>query len=217
MLYLIGKQEVEMERTVNVGKVIENLLCERNMTNRELAYRTGVTEVTIGRYIKGTREPNATNLSNIADVLGVSTDYLLGYSQETKRKGVSIPILGKVVAGIPIEAVEEILDYEEITPELANTGTFFALKIQGESMEPKLSDGDIVIIKQQNNVENGEIAVVLVNGQDATVKQIIKHDNGIFLHGFNPSVYTDAFYNNQQIEELPVIILGKVVESRRKF
>ena len=113
--------------------------------------------------------------------------------------------------------MEEILDYEEITPELANTGTFFALKIQGASMEPKLSDGDIVIIKQQNNVENGEIAVVLVNGQDATVKQIIKHDNGIFLHGFNPSVYTDVFYTNQQIGELPVIILGKVIESRRKF
>mgnify|MGYP002740603845 CR=1 FL=1 len=145
-----------MKQMVNVGKMIEYLLCERNMTNRELAYRTGVTEVTIGRYIKGTREPNATNLANIADVLGVTTDYLLGNTQEPKGKGVSIPILGKVVA-------------------------------------------------------------VLVNGQDATVKQIIKHDNGIFLHGFNQSVYTDAFYNNQQIEELPVIILGKVIESRRKF
>ena len=179
-----------MNQTVNVGKTIENILCEKNMTNRELSYRIGVTEVTIGRYIKGMREPNATNLANIAEVLGVTTDYLLGNTQEPKGKGVSIPILGKVVAGIPIEAVEEILDYEEITPELANTGTFFALKIQGESMEPKLSDGDIVIIK---------------------------HDNGIFLHGFNPSVYTDVFYTNQQIGELPVIILGKVIESRRKF
>lgn len=182
-----------MNQTVNVGKTIENILCEKNMTNRELAYRIGDTEVIIGRYMKGTREPNATNLSNIADVLGVSTDYLLGYSQEAKRKGVRIPVLGKVVAGIPIEAVEEVLDYEEITPELADTDTFFALKIQGESMEPKLSDGDIVIIRQQNTVENGEIAVVLVNGQDATVKQIIKHDNGIFLNGFNPSVYTSVF------------------------
>ena len=109
------------------------------------------------------------------------------------------------------------MDYEEITPELARTGTFFALKIQGESMEPKLFEGDIVIIRQQNNVENGEIAVVLVNGQDATVKQIIKQDGGIFLNGFNPSVYTPVFYTNEQIEELSVVILGKVIELRRKF
>ena len=208
-----------MNQTVNVGKTIENILCEKNMTNRELSYRIGVTEVTIGRYIKGMREPNATNLANIAEVLGVTTDYLLGNTQEPKGKGVSIPILGKVVAGIPIEAVEEILDYEEITPELANTGTFFALKIQGESMEPKLSDGDIVIIKQQNNVENGEIAVVLVNGQDATVKQIIKHDNGIFLNGFNPIVYTPQFYTDDQIEELPVTLLfwKKLLNQEENF
>ena len=208
-----------MNQTVNVGKTIENILCEKNMTNRELSYRIGDTEVIIGRYIKGTREPNATNLSNIADVLGVSTDYLLGYSQEAKRKGVSIPILGKVVAGIPIEAVEEILDYEEITPELARTGTFFALKIQGESMEPKLFEGDIVIIRQQNNVENGEIEVVLVNRQDATVKQIIKHDNGIFLNGFNPIVYTPQFYTDDQIEELPVTLLfwKKLLNQEENF
>ena len=187
------------------------------LSQKEVAEKVYVSQQAYAKWETGKATPNPETISLLANLFNVSTDYLLGYSQETKRKGVSIPILGKVVAGIPIEAVEEILDYEEITPELAKTGAFFALKIQGSSMEPKLSDGDIVIIKQQNNVENGEIAVVLVNGQDATVKQIIKHDNGIFLHGFNPSVYTDAFYNNQQIEELPVIILGKVVESRRKF
>ena len=111
------------------------------------------------------------------------------------------------------------MDYEEITPELANTGTFFALRIQGESMEPKLSDGDIVIIRQQNTVENGEIAVVLVNGQDATVKQIIKHDNGIFLNGFNPIVYTPQFYTDDQIEELPVTLLfwEKLLNQEENF
>ena len=202
---------------VNVGKMIEYLLCEQNMTNRELAYRTGVTEVTIGRYIKGTREPNATNLANIADVLGVTTDYLLGNTQEPKGKGVSIPILGKVVAGIPIEAVEDILDYEEITPELANTGTFFAVKIQGASMEPRIIEGDIVIVKQQSDIENGDIAIVLVNGHEATVKKVHKHQDGILLSAFNPTVYSPTFYNNKQIEELPVQIIGKVVELRGKF
>lgn len=187
------------------------------VTGEELGKAISVSRNAISNWENNRRTPDNNTIKDIARYFNVATDYLLGYEGVEKRKGVRIPILGKVVAGIPIEAVEEILDYEEITPELANTGTFFALKIQGESMEPKLSDGDIVIIKQQNNVENGEIAVVLVNGQDATVKQIIKHDNGIFLHGFNPSVYTDVFYTNQQIGELPVIILGKVIESRRKF
>lgn len=206
-----------MKQMVNVGKMIEYLLCEQNMTNRELAYRTGVTEVTIGRYIKGTREPNATNLANIADVLGVTTDYLLGNTQEPKGKGVSIPILGKVVAGIPIEAVEDILDYEEITPELARTGTFFAVKIQGACMEPRIIEGDIVIVKQQSDIENGDIAIVLVNGHEATVKKVNKHQDGILLSAFNPTVYSPTFYNNKQIEELPVQIIGKVVELRGKF
>ena len=206
-----------MKQMVNVGKMIEYLLCERNMTNRELAYRTGVTEVTIGRYIKGMREPNATNLANIAEVLGVTTDYLLGNTQEPKGKGVSVPILGRVVAGIPIESVEDILDYEEITPELANTGTFFALKIQGASMEPRIVEGDIVIVKQQSDIENGDIAIVPVNSHEATVKKVNKHQDGILLSAFNPKVYSPTFYNNKQIEELPVQIIGKVVELRGKF
>lgn len=132
-------------------------------------------------------------------------------------RGVRIPVLGRVVAGIPIEAVEEILDYEEITPELASTGEFFALQVRGDSMLPKLEEGDVVIVKKQEDVETGDIAIVLVNGDEATIKQIKKVDGGIMLYGFNPDVYEPHFYSNQQIEELPVRILGKVIESRRSW
>lgn len=87
-------------------------------------------------------------------------------------RGVRIPVLGRVVAGIPIEAVEEILDYEEITPELAATGEFFALKIRGHSMEPRMMEGDVVIVRKQEDVESGDVAIVLVNGNEATVKRV---------------------------------------------
>lgn len=133
------------------------------------------------------------------------------------RKGVKIPVLGKVVAGIPLEAVEEILDYEEITPELAATGEFFALQIRGRSMEPRMLEGDVVIVKRQDDVESGDVAIVLVNGDEATVKKIKKMDTGITLIATNTSVYEPHFYSNEEIKTLPVQILGKVVELRGKF
>ena len=117
----------------------------------------------------------------------------------------------------PIEAVEEILDYEEITPELAATGEFFALQVKGSSMEPTLRDGDVVIVKKQPTVDSGDIAIVLVNGNDATVKEVKEGPAGITLIGHNAAIYTPQFYSNKEIQNLPVQIIGKVVEMRRKF
>lgn len=133
------------------------------------------------------------------------------------RVGVKIPILGEVVAGVPISAIENILGYEEITPEMAATGDFFCLKIKGASMEPKLFEGDLLVVRQQTDVDSNEIAVVLVNGDEATVKQIKKATSGITLIGYNVAVYPPRFYSNQEIQDLPVTIIGKVVELRRPF
>lgn len=138
-------------------------------------------------------------------------------SMSASGKGVRIPVLGRVVAGIPIEAVEEILDYEEITPELAATGEFFALKIRGHSMEPRMMEGDVVIVRKQEDVESGDVAIVLVNGNEATVKRVKKQEEGITLIATNTSVYEPHFYSNKEIKNLPVQILGKVVELRGKF
>lgn len=98
----------------------------------------------------------------------------------------------------------------------AATGELFALRIKGNSMEPKISENDVVIIKQQSSVDNGEIAIVLVNGQDATCKKIMYHNNGISLLSFNQS-YPPMFYTSEECEKLPVRIIGKVVELRAKF
>lgn len=131
------------------------------------------------------------------------------------RKGVKIPVLGYVIAGVPIEAVENILGYEEISTELARTGKFFCLRVKGDSMEPTFVANDIIVVRQQPDVESNEIAVVLVNGDEGTVKRIKKSDNGITLIGDNVSSFLPIFYSKEDIERLPVTIVGKVIELRR--
>ncbi len=100
---------------------------------------------------------------------------------------------------------------------MASKCDYFALKIKGKSMEPKFSENDVVIVRKQPTLESGEIGVVVVNGCDATVKKVYKQENGISLIALNQDVFAPKFYDNKEIEELPVKILGKVVELRAKF
>lgn len=204
------------------GKRLKMLREEKGLTQKDLAEKLSLTPKAISFYELGSREPSGDALIHMAHILGTTTDYLLGNSttKEADQKvgrGVRIPVLGRVVAGIPIEAVEEILDYEEITPELAATGEFFALKIRGHSMEPRMMEGDVVIVRRQDDVESGDIAIVLVNGNEATVKRVKKQEDGITLIATNTSVYEPHYYSNKEIEELPVRILGKVIELRGKL
>lgn len=182
-------------------------------------------------YERGDREPGLEMLESIADYFNVDLDYLLGKTDVplkisfvevsaknkiNQSKGLKIPVLGSVRAGLPMEAVENILDYEEIGEEMARQGDFFALQIKGDSMEPRIKEGDVVIVRKQPDVENGEIAIVLVNGDEATIKKVQKFTGGINLVPSNPA-YEVKTFTNQQIETLPVKILGKVVELRAKF
>lgn len=141
----------------------------------------------------------------------------LASSLQPRDKGVRIPVLGRVVAGIPIEAIEEIIDWEEIPQKMAATGKFFALRVCGHSMEPTILEGDVVIVRQQEDVDSGDIAIVLVNGDEATVKRVKKQKDGITLIATNTSVYEPHFYSNQEIHDLPVRVVGKVEELRRKM
>lgn len=201
------------------GQRITKLRKERDLQQKEVAAAIGMNRIVLNRIELGKRPLRDDEAVALADFFHVTTDYLLKgvTAQPRDKKGVRIPVLGRVVAGIPIEAVEEILDYEEITPELAATGEFFALQVKGSSMEPTLRDGDVVIVKKQPTVDSGDIAIVLVNGNDATVKEIKESPAGITLIGHNVAVYTPHFYSNHDIESLPIQIIGKVVEMRRKF
>lgn len=208
---------------MSFGAKLKKCRKDMSLSQKEFGQKIGVAESTVSLYESNKRFPDADTLKKISALFEVSLDYLLGNApaktvqQKTIGRGVRIPVLGRVVAGIPIEAVEEILDYEEITPELAASGEFFALKIRGHSMEPRMMEGDVVIVRRQDDVESGDIAIVLVNGNEATVKRVKKQEDGITLIATNTSVYEPHYYSNKEIEELPVRILGKVVELRGKL
>lgn len=127
-----------------------------------------------------------------------------------------IPVLGRVAAGIPINAITEIIDTEEISEDMAKTGDFFALQIKGDSMEPKISNGDVVIVRQQNDAETGDTVIALINGDDAVCKRLRKYKEGLELISTNPS-YAPLYFDEETIKNKPVKIIGKVVELRAKF
>ena len=201
------------------AKRLRNLREAKKMSHNDVAKILGISRTAYVKYETGESRP-VRKLNELSTLFNVSTDYILGNEDKsinTSNRGVSIPVLGRVVAGIPMDAIEEIIDYEEIPKEMAATGEFFALKVKGHSMEPRILDGDVVIVKKQEDVESGDVAIVLVNGNEATVKRVKKQANGITLIATNISVYEPHYYSNEEIEGLPVRILGKVVELRGKF
>lgn len=203
----------------SIGERIKDARKSAGLTQLELAKKTELSRSYIGDIEKDRYNPSVSTLQLIATATNTPLEDLLPSTKTVSPagRGVRIPVLGRVVAGIPIEAIEEVLDYEEITPEMAATGDFFALQVRGDSMLPTLKDGDVVIVKKQPTVDSGDIAIVLVNGNDATVKEIKESPAGITLIGHNVAVYTPHFYSNHDIESLPIQIIGKVVEMRRKF
>ena len=199
-----------------IGKRLRPLRQQYSLTQKELADIIGVTTKMISFYERDEKEPSLKTLNKLAKHFGVSTDYLLG-TDEKKRKTNRIPVLGTIVAGIPVEAVQDIEDYEDISAAMGDPRDYFALRIRGRSMEPRLMEGDVIIVRKQEDLDSGEVAVVLVNGNEGTVKQVKKDKKGIMLIGFNQAVYEPHFYSNEEIMELPVQIIGKVVESRHKW
>ena len=196
---------------------LKTLRIQRKMTQSELAKKIYISQPAYSKYEVGTASPNPETLSKIADALDVSVDYLLGSDSQPARPGyIRVPVLGRVAAGIPLDAIEDVIDWEDISTAAAGDGEYFGLQINGHSMEPKISDGDVVIVRRQPDVDSGDIAVVLVNGDDATVKRIKKSPQGVTLIPSNPA-YEPMYYSNKEIESLPVQILGRVVELRAKF
>jgi len=190
----------------------------KQLTQSQVANLLNVTSATISRYETGDMQPDNTTLKEMSKIYEVSVDFLLGNlanEQNSASQGIKIPVLGHVVAGIPLEAIENIEGYEEISPAMAVRGEFFALRVKGRSMEPYLLENDTVIVKKQNDVENDAIAIILVNGDEATVKKIKKQETGITLIGLNTSVYEPHFYTNAEVLSLPIVIVGRVVEIRR--
>lgn len=194
---------------------ILRVMKEKNITQKELCNAIGIGAPKFTDWKTGRVRSYHKYIPSIADFLGVSTDVLLGGSHQSGT-GVKIPVLGKVQAGLPVEAIEDVIDYEEIPLKMAESGEYFGLAVRGDSMEPKFSEGDVVIVRRQPDIESGDIAIVMINGEDATIKKVIKQENGIMLKPSNDK-YEPFFYDNKLIVEKHIEIIGKVVELRAKF
>lgn len=198
---------------------IKALREERGLSQASLARKLGVGQSAVAQWENGRSRPSSATMEKIAECFGVSLDYLCGASavkDPAKPRGVLIPVLGDVAAGVPIEAITDIVDYEEIDAAMARTGEYFGLRIKGASMEPRMREGDVVIVRKQETADSGDTVVVLVNGDSATVKKIKYGPDGITLIPSNPS-YDPMFYSAAEVEQLPVRVIGRVVELRAKF
>ena len=192
---------------------------QNGMSQLKLANTIGVSRSTVAMWENGSSQPDNSMLIKLSELFNVSVDYLLGRDEvpsSPTSNGTWIPVLGKVQAGIPVEAVQDIIDYEDISNITKDPSDYFALQIKGSSMEPRFCAGDVVIVKKQNTAEDGDIVIALINGDEATVKKFKKRPEGIMLIPMNNNFET-MFYSNDEIEKLPISILGKVVELRGKF
>ncbi len=211
----MDENEINSIIASNITKQLEL----HNKTQLELAEYMGVSQATVSNWCKGIKMPRMTKIDLLCKYFSITRSELMNaqpLSAPSTRKGVVINVLGRVAAGIPIDAIEDIIDTEEITEELAKTGKFFGLQIKGDSMTPGICNGDIVIVRQQDDAESGDIVIATINGDEATCKRLRKYKEGIELISNNPS-YQPFEFTNEEIKEKPVRIIGKVVELRRKF
>ena len=190
------------------------------LNQREIADALDVSPQTLNTWCQGKAIPRMAKIQKLADYFGINKTDLLEERTVTVSPatvhGVKIPVLGSVPAGIAIEAIEDIVDEEEIPLDWLNgEQEYFALRVTGDSMFPKYQEGDTIIIRKQDDCESGQDCVVYVNGYDATLKKVIKNMDHIILQPLNPAYEPKIFDYNDEFR--PVKIAGVVVELRRKI
>lgn len=210
-----------------LGLVIKTMRMSRGLSQELLADKVGVSRSAVGMWENGKREPNLDKLEALADIFNVPLAALvttvpaeLGESTcqtVTESTVIRVPVLGTIPAGIPLEAIEDVQGWEEIPSGMGRGGKeYIGLKVSGDSMSPVYLDGDVLILRVQDTCESGQDCAVMVNGEDATFKRVRLSPSGITLQPLNP-VYAPMSYTNQEVNDLPVRILGVVVELRRKI
>ncbi len=219
---------------------LKKAMSDKQMKQVDLCNKTGIDKALISNYLSGKYKAKQDKLHKLAIALDVSEGWLMGYDVdmdrewfeekepseisidnaryiETTTKTIKIPVLGKVPAGVPIEAIQDILGYEEIPASMLKSGNnYFALKIDDDSMYPDYKTGDIIIIKQQSDCNSGDDCVVMVNGDDATFKRVIKQEKSIILKPLNNN-YEPYYFDEYEILTKPVKIIGIAIEVRRKL
>lgn len=206
----------------DIGNKIKLARVNKGLSYSQLAEITGLKKSTLQRYETGTTLKIPIDaIALIEKALGLERGYLMGWEDVTHSDNneenlpIRIPIYSYIPAGIPMEAIDEIVDYEEVPASWLNGDKeFFGMKIKGDSMSPEYRDGDTVIFKKQSTCENGDDCAVMVNGNDATFKRVRRELWGIILQPLNPA-YDPMSFSNEEIISKPVRIIGVFWELRR--
>lgn len=195
----------------------------KKFSQAELSRRLGVTQQAVGKWETGRSTPDPGTVARLAEILGTTADALLGLQQPEFTPPVGdhfvsysespIPVVGTVRAGYGALAFEE--DYGTEYACVKDPSSYFYLVVKGDSMEPRISDGDLALVHRQSTLENGELGV-MVYGTDGegTLKKYIRRGNAVVLHPFNPS-YEDLVIKGEDLDHL--YIAGKVVETKTKW
>ena len=218
-----------MISNVELGHYLKSIREQLEYSTHDVNKLCDISQSYISLMENGKRKPSPTILKKLASIY--SLDYLDLYEKagyidlaeneklkvkEKETNSAIVFVYGTIPAGIPMECIEDIIDTEEIPVEMLKGGKqYFGLKIKGDSMEPDYLDGDTLILEKADDCENGDDAVIMVNGNDGTFKRVFKNENGVILQPLNPT-YSPMVYSNEQIENLPVKIIGIVEEIRRK-
>ena len=205
---------------MNLNSKIKALRREKKMTQQELADKLKIGKTTVSNYETGYSKPDTETLIEMSKIFNVSLNYLTGINnakQDTNPEKYTIPVYASISCGNPFVANEDIYDFEDIDIALKSQGEHFGLLCRGNSMSPEFKDGDVAIIRKQSDVDSGQVAAVRINGDEATLKVVKKSEQGITLIAINPDVFLPRFYSNDEIINLPVEIIGRVIENRRKY
>lgn len=201
---------------------------ELNLDADYVAQKLGISRATYYRYeSKDIEKVPISSLVPLAKVLETTPEYLMGWCNDpnfvskveikTRVEGVHVvPVYDSIPAN---KLIDELTPYEQefISEKLSNLGVFFALKINDDSMSPLIQKEDIALAIFKNQVANNEIAVVTIGNKNATLRKIIYIKAGIIIYGTNTVNSNPIFYSKDEIATIPIKILGKVVEIRRKL
>ena len=201
-----------------MAKNIRYYMSLYNVNQTEICNTLGIKMPTFSDWVNAKTYPRIDKIELMANYFGISKSDLVEERSLNRsgKAGVVINVYGRVAAGIPLEMIEDVIDTEEIPEEMAKTGDFFGLQIHGDSMEPRMKDGDVVIVRKQDDAESGDTVIATVNGTDTTCKRLKKYADGIALIATNPA-YEPMYFSREEIASKPVRIIGRVMELRAKF
>lgn len=209
----------EKKFTLVFSTNLKRYLEQYNMTQKELAKRLGVGTSSVSSWVTGQKSPRMDKVDAMCEIFHCKRSDLMEDNSKSKKpayKTVKIPVLGTVPCGEPIEAIQDILDWVEVPEDMNRDGLLYALRAKGDSMASRILEGDTLIIHQQPDAESGQVVIALVNGDEATCKELRKRKDGIMLVPWNNIGYDPQFYTWKDVEQLPVRIIGKLVEIRAK-